>query len=110
MMKISEIWLKLVRNISIIAFSFIFFWGAIFYYAHFKTIINHYLSHLSDQTGNNGYIAIESLVDNISIIVYLILALMPFAITSSLIHNGKISNEKQHILQFFLRLLLFWKQ
>jgi len=107
--RLSELWFRLTEKITTIIFSFIFFWSALVYFANISDGITHYLTHLSEQTRNYGYSAIGGLVKFVSFIVYIILILMPFAITGAILRGDNV-DKKRHILRFFLRLLLFWRR
>jgi len=106
--RLSELWFRVVEKISTIVFSFIFFWSILVYLVHIEDKISAYLGHLSDQTGNDGYSAIKTLVWVVSIVVDIILALIPFAVTGLLIRGDKVADKKRYILQLMLRILLFW--
>jgi len=107
--RLSELWFKFTYTTSIVFFSFIFFWGALVYLIDIDGKITHYLSHLSDQTGNDGFSALKTLVVVVSIVVGYILIVMPFSVIGIFIRGNKVGDKKQYILRFLLRSILFWR-
>jgi len=93
MRRLSEIWFILAEKISTIIFSFIFCWGAIPYLSNIEKKITHYLDHLSDKTGNDGYFVLESMVRDVSTIVKLILVFAPFIVAGILLRIINVNKK-----------------
>jgi len=109
MHRLSERWFKFADKITTAIFSFIFFWVALAYLADADNKITHYLNHLSNQTGNDGYSAIETLIVVVSIIIGYVLIMMPFGVIIMLIFGDRIGDKKSFILRFpliFLKKLI----
>jgi hypothetical protein len=108
MRRLSERWFRLIENVSIIILSFAFFWGAMYNLTNVDDKIDHYLNHLSNITGNDGYSTISTMVDIASFVGVYILFVMPFAVIGIMIRGDKIGDKKRFILRFPLQFILFW--
>jgi len=106
MRRLSERWFRLTESISIIILSFAFFWGVMYYLTNVDDTIDHYLNHLSNITGNDGYSTISTIVDIASFVGVYILFVMPFAVIGIMIRGDKIGDKKRYILRFPLQVIL----
>jgi len=86
---LSELWLRFAEKINGIIFSFVFFWGTIAYLVHIQEKICNHLRHLKHATGNHGYFTLQIVLVIVSCVVDFIWFVMPFSITSLIIHGDK---------------------
>ena len=108
MRRLSELWFRWIENVSIIILSCVFFWGVIYYLSNVDDKVDHYLNHLSNITGNDGYSTISTMVDIAIFVGIYILFVMPFAVIGIVIRGDKISDKKRFILRFPLQVLLLF--
>jgi hypothetical protein len=93
--KLSELWFRLIEKISIIIYSFIFFWSALFYLIQYIGKIAQHFEYLNKQTGNKGYLALKSLTIDAGIAIETAMFLAPFIIAYILLPVKHDENNRK---------------
>jgi len=86
---LSELWLKFAEKINGAIFSFVFFWGTLPFMYHFEKKMLDYLIRMEQTSGNHAYFVLQIMLFVVSAIVDIIWFIMPFSITSLIIHGDK---------------------